>query len=111
MQDEDAPLHVPPHDVASLVHAGRPPTGAPTTRVQLPRLPGSAHDSQLPLQLVSQQNPSTQRPFAHSCAPVGHALAVALAFFGTQTPPLQKSPTTQSASRPHDVLQAVPPQT
>lgn len=38
--------------------------------VQTPRLPGTAHDLQVWLQVESQQYPSTQRPLTHSAADV-----------------------------------------
>jgi hypothetical protein len=59
-----------PQVVAPLsVHwlSGSVPTGA---SVQVPRLPASAHDRQVPVQLEPQQTPCWQRPDAHSAAAV-----------------------------------------
>jgi hypothetical protein len=38
------------------------------TSVQLPALPGSAHDRQVPVQVVLQQTPCSHRPELHSAA-------------------------------------------
>jgi hypothetical protein len=43
--------------------------GAPMTAEHTPIFPGSAQASQIPVQAVSQQTPSMQKPEAH-CAPV-----------------------------------------
>jgi len=89
-----APSHVPsvPHEVLPLsVHwsRGSCPTG---TSVQVPALPDSAHDRQVPLQLEAQQTPCWQSPDAHSVP----AAQVRPSGFFEQTPALQMLGATQS---------------
>jgi hypothetical protein len=65
------PSHVPsvPQLVAPLsVHwlSGSAPTA---TNVQVPAVPVSPHDRQVPVQLELQQTPCWQRPDAHSVPP------------------------------------------
>jgi hypothetical protein len=60
------PSHAPPHALPSVVHFGRVPCGWPVTGKHVPSWPVVSHASQLPLQIVLQQMPSTQK------FPVGH---------------------------------------
>jgi len=62
------------------------------TSVQVPALPASAHDRQVPLQLEAQQTPCWHRPDAHSVP----AAQVPPSGFFEQTPPLQMLGATQS---------------
>jgi len=55
------PSHVPPQTAGSPAHFGRTlPRGAPVTGMQLPSLPGSAHDSHCPVHGAPQHTPSAQ---------------------------------------------------
>jgi hypothetical protein len=47
--------------VPAFKQAGRLPTGVPVTALQAPALPMMLQASQLPLQAVLQQTPSTQK--------------------------------------------------
>lgn len=78
--------------------SGSWPTG---TRVQLPALPDSAQERQVPVQLELQQTPCWQRPESHSAAVVQ---TVPSGFF-EQTPPLQTLGDTQSLLPPQLVRQ------
>jgi hypothetical protein len=60
------PSHAPPQTVPSVAQAARPPVGVPVTGEHVPALPDTLHASHWPLQLPSQQTPSTQNPEAHS---------------------------------------------
>jgi len=67
---------------------------APTlTNAQVPALPASAHERQVPVQLELQQTPCWHRPEAHSTAPVH---AVPSGFF-VHWPALQMLGAMQSA--------------
>ena len=90
------PSHVPsvPQLAAPLsMHwfSGSCPTA---TKVQVPALPASAHDRQVPVQLELQQTPCWHRPEAHSTAPA-HA---APSGFLVHWPALQMLGAMQSAS-------------
>ena len=63
------------------------------TSVQVPAVPESAHDRQLPVQAEMQQAPCSQKPLAHSVA----AAQVAPLGFFEQVVPLQTLGETQSA--------------
>jgi hypothetical protein len=67
-----------------------------------------AQAMQVPVQAVSQQTPSTQKPDAHSAAMV-HAPPAACR--GTQAPLLHLLPAAQSVALVQLVLQDVAPQT
>jgi hypothetical protein len=97
---------VPQVDDPASVHwfSGSLPVG---TLVQLPAVPVSAHDWQVPVQLVAQQTFCEQKVVAHS-APVVQAVPFG---FLVQTPEMQTFGLLQSVSAVHDVLQAVAPQT
>jgi hypothetical protein len=69
------------------------------TLVQVPPLPGSAHDLQLPVQVVAQQTPVAQIVELHSASPP----QVAPRGFLPQLPFLQVLGATQSASVAHVV--------
>ena len=60
---------VPQVDAPLSAHwfSGSAPTAA---NVQVPAVPASAHDRQVPVQLELQQTPCWHRPEAHSVAPV-----------------------------------------
>jgi hypothetical protein len=62
-------------------------------------VPGSAHERQVPVQLLRQQTPCWQRPEAHS-AP---AAQVSPGCFRVQVPPRQTLGDTQSVSAPQVV--------
>ena len=74
------------HRPAGIALAGR-------TAVQVPRLPTTAHDWQVPVQAVAQQTPSVQMPLTHSSLPP-HELPGALS---PHLPPLQTAGGAQSA--------------
>jgi len=59
------PSQAPAHDEPSESQAVRWPRGAPVTDLHVPALPVSAHASHWPLQALSQQTPSVQKPLAH----------------------------------------------
>jgi len=91
--------------------SGSCPTG---TLVQVPALPVSAHDWQVPVQLDVQQTPCWQNPDAQSPAPAQLVpSAPPLQLPGMQQiVPLQLKPAAQSASLAQLVLQSPPlPQT
>ena len=75
------------------------------TFVQVPTVPVSAHDWQVPAQAALQQNPWAQKPDTHSAAA---AQATPIAFL-VQVPPLQENGDTQSALVVQVVLQALVP--
>jgi hypothetical protein len=54
------PSHAPPHDVPSVAHAGRAPTGAPVAAEHVPALPLKLHTPHCSVHAVSQHTPSTQ---------------------------------------------------
>ncbi len=70
--------------------------------VQVPRLPATAHDRQVPVQASSQQRPCAQKFEAHSAAPV----QTAPCGFLPQLPALHTFGATQSAAALHVVRQA-----
>jgi hypothetical protein len=70
---------------------------------QVPALPASAHDWQVPVQALVQQTPCWQKLEAHSAAVVQAVPGV----FSAQAPALQTYPAAQSADAVHDVLQTV----
>jgi hypothetical protein len=70
--------------------------------VQVPRLPITAQDMQVPVQAVAQQTPSVQMPLAHSSLPP-QALAIDLRPHET---PLQTAGAAQSAFEVHVARQA-----
>lgn len=78
--------------------SGSWPTG---TSVQVPALPVSAHERQVPVQLELQHTPCWQRPDAHSAAVV-HAAASG---FFEHWPALQTLGDAQSVSLVHAVRQ------
>jgi hypothetical protein len=78
--------------------SGSAPTG---TKVQVPALPDSAHDRQVPVQLELQQTPCWQRPEAHS-PPPEHAVPSG---FKVHWPALQMLGELQSALVVHVVRQ------
>jgi hypothetical protein len=91
-----APSHAPsvPQPGAPLSaqwSRGSAPAG---TGAQVPRLPASAHERHVPVQLELQQTPCWQRPEAHSAPP---AHAVPSTFFA-HCVPMQTLGATQSAS-------------
>src|SRR5438045_1091746 len=66
------PSQTPPQAEPSLVQAGRDPTGAPLTVVQVPGEtppPLTLQAWHWPLHELLQQTPSTQDPLPHSTAP------------------------------------------
>jgi hypothetical protein len=71
------------------------------TLVQVPRLPASAQDWQVPVHALAQQKPCAQKPELHSVA-VPH---VAPSGFFEHVPPLQTFGETQSVSAVQVVLQ------
>jgi hypothetical protein len=73
--------------------------------VQVPVLPGSAHDMHVPAHAVWQQMPRTQKLLAHS-APSPHTAPSVLR---PHEPPLQTPGGAQSASAVHVDLQALAP--
>jgi hypothetical protein len=77
------------------------------TLVQVPTVPVSAHDWQVPEQAALQQKPCAQNPDVH-WAPAVHAAPMA---FVVQLPPLQVNGETQSVSAVQVVLHAPVPQT
>jgi hypothetical protein len=83
------PLHVPPHTVASEVHAARGETGGPLTALQTPTLPETLQASHCPLHALSQQTPSMQTPLAQWFDAVQ---GVPLPAVGMQVWPLQYLP-------------------
>ena len=80
--------------------SGSLPTAA---KVQVPAVPASAQDRQVPVQLELQQTPCWQRPEAHSVPPVQ---AVPRGFF-VHWPALQMLGETHSLS-PVQVVRQVP---
>ena len=76
------------------------------TGTQLPALPMTAHDMQVPAQAVLQQAPCAQIPLAHSLP----APQTAPSFFRPQDPPPQTAGGAQSASAVHVALHAATPQ-
>jgi len=106
-----APSHMPsvPHvDAVVVAHwvvgLGAAPAG---TGEQVPALPPSAHDWQVPVQVELQQTPCAQKPEPQSVAKV-HAAPIG---FFPQLPPVQTLGETQSAVVLQVVLQAAVPQT
>jgi len=77
------------------------------TLVQVPSVPASAHDWQVPLQTLLQQIPCAQNPLLHSPA----APQVAPFDFLTQLPPMHENGATQSALIVQEVWQEPVPQT
>ena len=78
------------------------------TSVQVPAVPASAHDRQLPVQAEMQHDPCSQKPLAHSVA----AAHVAPFGFFEQVVPLQTFGDTQSEVVAQLVRQTPPePQT
>ena len=71
--------------------SGSCPTAA---KVQVPALPASAHERQVPVQLELQQTPCWQRPEAHSTPPV----QVVPSGFFVHWPALQMLGAVQSAA-------------
>jgi hypothetical protein len=94
---------VPQVDAPASAHwfSGSMPLGA---FEQAPRLPGSAHDWQVPVQAVAQQTPCWQKPLAHS-AETEH---VTPGGFLVHIPETQTFGATQSASAVHEVRQVAP---
>jgi hypothetical protein len=80
------PSQLPPHDEPSVVHAVRPPCGAPATATQVPTLPETSQAWHWPPQALLQQTPSTQFPLPHWLAALH---TVPFDFFATHTPALQ----------------------
>ena len=90
------PSHIPslPHVVAPWsAHwpSGSEPSG---TLVQVPTLLGTAHERQVPVQVVPQQTPCSQKPELHS-GPPPHAAPIG---FLPQLPLMQLFGARQSAS-------------
>jgi hypothetical protein len=101
-----APSQVPsvPQLAAPLsVHwlRGSAPTG---TKVQVPAVPASAQERQVPVQLELQQTPCWQRPEAHSTPPV----QVVPSGFLVHWPALQMLGAVQSALLVQEVRQRPP---
>jgi hypothetical protein len=95
---------VPQVDVAVVAHWLATAGGAPSpTLLQVPLLPVSAHDLQVPVQLLAQQTPCWQNPELHSFAVVQASPSGCF----VQTPPLQMFGETQSASAAQVILQLV----
>ncbi len=94
------PQLVPPASVHWVAGVGAVAAG---TGEQVPALPLTAHDMQVPVQALVQQTPCWQKPLAHSAAVV-HAVP---GVFSVQTPTLQMYGDTQSALAEQDDLQAV----
>jgi len=59
------PLHEPPQVMPAPVQALRGATGAPETALHTPSEPGTLQASHWPVQVVSQQTPSTQWLLMH----------------------------------------------
>jgi hypothetical protein len=100
------PSHIPsvPQLAAPLsMHwfSGSCPTA---TKAQVPALPDSAHERQVPVQLELQQTPCWQRPEAHSTAPA-HAVPSG---FLLHWPALQMLGAAQSALVVQVVRQVLP---
>jgi hypothetical protein len=57
---------VPAHALPVPAHGSRFPWGAPVTAEHTPSTPTDAQNSHCPVQALSQQLPSTQKPLAHS---------------------------------------------
>ena len=74
--------------------------------MQVPGVPGFAHDWQVPVHAVPQQTPCSQNPELHSAA----LPQAALIGFRPQLPPLQVLGEAQSAEVEHVILQAALPQ-
>ena len=85
------------HGLSALpvAHAGREPTGWPTTGVHVPAVSITLHASHCPLQSELQQTPSTQTLLVHSSTLVH---AVPFAALGTHDPCLQYAVGMQSPS-------------
>jgi hypothetical protein len=95
---------VPQVDVAVVAHWLATTGASPTpTLLQVPLLPVSAQDLQVPVQLLAQQTPCWQNPELHSFAVVHVSPSGCL----VQTPPLQMLGETQSASAVQPSLQLV----
>jgi hypothetical protein len=58
-------------------------------KTQLPSLPGTAQDWQLPVHAVAQQTPSMQKPLPQSVAPFGHNPPLGFLFVEQVPEPLQ----------------------
>jgi hypothetical protein len=101
------PSHDPLQLVPSPAQGARPPCGAPLTGVQVPALAGTSQASHWPLQSVSQQTPSTQKPLRHSVGPP-HCAPGSL--FGSQMPAEHQLSDAQSASVVQSPRQVVVPQ-
>jgi hypothetical protein len=103
------PSQAPPQGVPAPAHAGRAPTGAPSTGLQRPTNPGTLQAAHWSPHAALQQTPSTQNPEAHWSATVQGAPSASR---DVHLPPgAHQSPVTQSASLPHDARHAVAPQT
>jgi hypothetical protein len=102
------PSQLPPQIVPSLVHAGRPPTGAPATAEHVPARPIKLHAAHCPPHAALQHTPSVQKPDTHWFAAPHGAPGTS---FGTHFAAPHQSPAMQSESPLHDVLHAVVPQT
>ena len=87
----------------NVPHAARAPWGAPVDGLHVPTWPATSHAWHWPVQVVSQQTPSTTIPDAHWFAPVA---AVPLTYLVTQLDPLQNALVAQLASLVHDVAQS-----
>jgi hypothetical protein len=83
-----APLHLPLRPQVCAPSSGQSPSEGLLrgTGEQVPTLPGTRHDMQLPEQAPLQQKPSTQNPELHSLARVH---APPLSFLDVQVVPLQ----------------------
>jgi hypothetical protein len=69
LRQPPAPLQVPSFPQLATPWSRHAPVGSVPpagTAAQVPGLPGSAHDWQLPVQAVPQQTPCSQWPLVHS---------------------------------------------
>jgi hypothetical protein len=103
----EVPSQAPRHRLPSVAQGCLPARGLPETGLQMPGWPGSAQAAHWPLQAVSQQTPSTQKPEVHWLLPPQVA---AWAFLAVHTPAEHQFPVAQSVSTEQEALQAVAPQ-
>ena len=104
------PSQAPLVEQAAACRSTQTPRGSATpapTLVHVPTEPARAHETQAPVQAVSQQTPSTQWPKAHWLGSAG-LQASPFIFLAKQLPPrpLQYVPAAQSASVLHAPPQA-----
>lgn len=111
------PLQVGPQvePAPAPLHATRAPWGEPVTALQVPTEPVTSHAWHWPLQPVSQQSPSTQKPEPHSAAEA-HATPFGFAHLPSEPATLQRVPPPQTDDPQHtpstqfpDAHEAAPP--